>query len=94
MRGLAILLFVLMFFDWFGVERSDDWLSLFSVDRSAWEALDYIPIVLLIAIIATLAKAMLRLAKAVRELGAPADAVVAIFGAMPALLILFRISAN
>jgi uncharacterized membrane protein len=86
----AILLFVFMFFHWFGSKDSGE-LRLFSVGRSAWEALDYIPIVLLITIIATLAVAALRLANAVHKPRVPVNAVVAILGIVSVLLILFRI---
>jgi amino acid transporter len=61
----ALLLFVLMFLDWFGTKSSVDSFGLFSVGRSAWEALDYIPVVLLIAIVATLVIAALSLANAI-----------------------------
>jgi hypothetical protein len=86
----AILLFVFMFPDWFGTKDSGE-LRLFSVGRSAWEALDYIPIVLGITIIATLAVAALRLSNAVPSPPIPVNAVVAILGTVSALLILFRI---
>lgn len=83
----AILLFVLMFFDWFGMESVSDSFDLFSVSRTAWEALDYIPIVLLIAITVTLYETGLRI---VHRLGTPTNAVVAIAGSISALLILYR----
>jgi hypothetical protein len=86
----AILLFLFMFPDWFGTKDSGE-LRFFSVDRSAWEAPDYIPIVLVITIIATLAVAALRLANAVHRRPIPVDAVVAILGIVSVLLILFRI---
>jgi hypothetical protein len=86
----AILLFVFMFFDWFGSKDSGE-LRLFSVGRSAWEALDYIPIVLLVTIIAMLAVAALRLTKAVRKPRVPVNMVVGILGMVSMLLILFRI---
>jgi hypothetical protein len=86
----AILLFVFMFLDWFGTKDAGE-LQFFSVGRSAWEALDYIPIVLVIAIIATLAVAALRLANAVHRPPIPVNAVVAILGTISVLLILFRI---
>jgi hypothetical protein len=49
----AILLFVFMFFDWFGVKLSNTSNLLFAIQsiepgESAWEALEYIPIVLVI----------------------------------------------
>ncbi|MEX2448426.1 MAG: hypothetical protein WD404_06750 [Solirubrobacterales bacterium] len=87
----AILLFVSMFFDWYGVESSDDSLRLFDVGRSAWEALDYIPIALLIGIVAALGNAALHVGNAVRGLAVVANGVVAVCGALSAVLILFRI---
>lgn len=86
----ALLLFVFMFLDWFGTKSSVDSFGLFSVGRSAWEALDYIPAVLLIAIVAALAVAALSLANAIGSAATKANAVVAILGLVSALLILFR----
>jgi hypothetical protein len=86
----AVLLFALMFFDWFGSKDSGE-LRFFSIGRNAWEALDYISVVLVITIVVTLAVAALRLANAVRELPVSINTVVAILGLVSALLILFRI---
>ncbi len=87
----AILLFVLMFFDWFGTQSSSGAFGLFSVGRSAWEALDYIPIVLMIAIVVALGVVALRLSGTAYQPPVPANAVVAILGIVSALLVLFRI---
>lgn len=87
----ALLLFVFMFLDWFGTKGSDDSFGLFSVSRSAWEALDYIPVVLLIAIVAVLAVAALILADAIGRASISANAAIAILGFFSASLILFRI---
>ena len=92
----AILLFVLMFFHWFGVKAVNTSNLLFGIQavgpgQSAWEALDYIPIILLITIIATLAVAALRLTNAARRPPIPVNAMVAILGIVSVLLILFRI---
>jgi predicted membrane channel-forming protein YqfA (hemolysin III family) len=86
----AILLFAFMCLDWFGSKDSGE-LRLFSVDRNAWEALDYIPIILLIAIAVTLAAVVLRPPNPVRKPPIPINAVVAILGIVSVLLILFRI---
>lgn len=92
----AILLFVFMFFHWFGVKLSNTSNLLFDVrgggpGKSAWEALEYIPIVLVITIVVTLAVAALRLTNTVHRPPIPVDAVVAILGIVSVLLILFRI---
>lgn len=92
----AILLFVFMFFDWFGVKAVNTSNLLFAIQsvlpgKNAWEALDYIPTVLLITILATLAVAVLRLTNALREDSPPVNAVVAVLGLVSVLLIVFRI---
>jgi hypothetical protein len=92
----AILLFVFMFFDWFVVKATytSNLLIAFGGSQSresAWEALEYIPIVLLITIIVTFAVAALRLTSAVRKFPVPVNAPVAILGLVSAILILFRI---
>lgn len=92
----AVLLFVFMFFHWFGVEATNNTGLLFAVQgggpgKSAWEALDFIPIILLITIIATLAVAALRLTNAVHRPPFPVNAVIAILGVVSMLLILLRI---
>jgi hypothetical protein len=90
----AILLFIFMFFDWFGVEVSGA--GAFSgtvpgAGGSAWDALDFIPIVLLITIVAALGLAALRLTDSTYEPPVPGSTVVAVLGAISVLLILFRI---
>lgn len=85
----AILLFVFMFFDWFGLKDTGE-LQLFSVGHDAWEALDYIPIVLGVTIFVVLGLVALRLTAAY-NLPASANLLVAVLGAVSALLILYRI---
>lgn len=91
----AILLFVFMFFDWFGVEISGPGGTTSFPEAgggSAWDALDFIPIVLLAVVIVTLVAAGLRLAEADFEPPVPANAVIAVLGGLAVLLILFRIA--
>jgi hypothetical protein len=90
----AILLFVFMFFNWFGVEVSG--VSGFSgtlpdAEGNAWDWLDFIPIVLMITIIAGLAMVGLRLADSVAEPLVPMSILVTILGGISVLLILYRI---
>jgi hypothetical protein len=92
----AILLYVFMSFDWFGVKTTNTSNLLIAFEgsqsgKSAWEALDVISVVLLITIIAALAVAALRLVDAVHGFPVPVNAVVAILGIVSVLLILFRI---
>jgi len=90
----AILLFIFMFFDWFGVEVSG--VGGFSgtisgEGGSAWDALDFIPIVLVIAIVAALVLAGIRLADSPMEPTVPLSAIVAVLGGISVLLVLYRI---
>jgi hypothetical protein len=90
----GILLFVFMFFDWFGVEVSG--VPGFSgtvggAGGSAWDALDAIPIFLMIAIVAALGVAVVRLTDADLEPPISLNAIVAALGGLAVLLILYRI---
>jgi len=89
----ALLLFVFMFFDWFGIEVSG--VAGFSGSNgeggNAWDALDFIPIVLIATIIVTLVMAGLRLSDSTFEPAIPMSTVVTVLGAISALLILYRI---
>jgi hypothetical protein len=90
----AILLFVFMFFDWFGVEVSG--VPGFGGDvsgagGSAWDALDVIPIFLMLAIVAAIGVAVVRLTDADLEPPISLNAIVAALGGLAVLLILYRI---
>src|SRR6476619_4583385 len=89
----AILLFVFMFFNWFGVEVSGGGFSgtISGEGGNAWEALDFIPIVLVVTIAAALGVAALRLSDAAYEPPVSANTVVTVLGVISVLLILFRI---
>lgn len=86
----AVLLFIFMFFDWFTVEVSGG-LFTASAGGSAWDALEFIPVILVITIIAALGVAALRLTDAAFEPPISVNAVVAVLGGISVLLILFRI---
>ncbi len=86
----AILLFIFTFFDWFTVSASNGLVSV-SVGGSAWDALDVIPIILLIAIVAAVGVAVVRLTDADFEPSISMNSVVAILGGISVLLILYRI---
>jgi hypothetical protein len=91
--GSAVLLFIFMFFDWFSVEVSSG-SGLFSGTvggGSAWDALDFIPIFLMITIVAAIGVVLLRLTDSTYEPPISANAVVAVLGGISILLILFRI---
>lgn len=90
----SIVLFIFMFFDWFTVEVSGGngiFRASASAGGSAWDALDWIPIVLVVTIIAALAIAVLRLTDSQYEPPVSGNAIVAILGGISFLLILYRI---
>jgi hypothetical protein len=89
----ALLLFIFMFFDWFSVSVSGG--SGFFADSvaggSAWDVLDFIPIVLVVAIVAAIGVAVLRLSDGDFEPPVWANTAVAVLGGISTLLILYRI---
>jgi uncharacterized membrane protein YhaH (DUF805 family) len=89
----AILLFVFMFFDWFGAEVSS--VTGFSGEvpggGNAWESLDIIPLFLMAAVVVALGVAVIRLTDADFEPPVSINAVVAALGGFAALLIAYRI---
>jgi hypothetical protein len=92
--GSAFLLFVFMFFDWFGVEVTGVGGFSGSVPGgggSAWDALDFIPIVLLVTIVAALVLVGLRLTDSAYEPPVPMSTIVTVLGVISVVLILFRI---
>jgi len=86
----GVLLFIFMFFDWFTASASNGLFSV-SVGGNAWDALEVIPIFLMIAIVAAVGVAVIRLTDAVFEPAISMNAVVAVLGAISVLLILYRI---
>lgn len=90
----AVLLFIFMFFDWFGVEVSDSngfSGSVSGAGGSAWDALDFIPIVLVIAIVVALVNVFLRLSDSDYEPPISLNVAVAVLGGLSTLLVLYRI---
>jgi hypothetical protein len=91
----AVLLFIFMFFDWFGVEVSGvpgfSGTVTGSGGGSAWDALDVIPIFLMLAIVVAIGLAVIRLTDADVEPPISLNAIVAALGGLAVLLILYRI---
>jgi hypothetical protein len=90
----AVLLFIFMFFDWFGAEVSSVTGFSGSVPgegASAWDALDVIPIFLMLSIVVAIAVAVIRLTDADVEPPVSMNAIVATLGGLAVLLILYRI---
>jgi hypothetical protein len=90
--GSAILLFVLMFFDWFrGELAGGQSVSAPDIGGNAWESLDLIPVVLVLAIAAALLAAALKLAGARSKPPVLANAAVAVLGGLATVLIVLRL---
>jgi hypothetical protein len=92
----AILLFVLMFLDWYGVEGTNSAEPLGGVITSqaggnAWQALELIPLFLMLAIVVAVGGAILRLTGSDWKPTIPPAVAVCVLGALAALLIFIRI---
>ncbi len=88
----AVLLFGLMFLDWFrGELAGGQSVSAPDIGGTAWESLDLIPIVLVVAIVVTLAALALRLSGAAYRPPVSANAVVAVLGGLATLPVVVRL---
>jgi hypothetical protein len=92
----AILLFVLMFFDWYGAKATTSAETLGSVvsgsgGGTAWDTLEVIPLFLMLAIVVTVGAAILRLSGSDWKPAIPPAAAVCVLGILAAVLILIRI---
>jgi len=88
----AILLFVFMFFDWYGVSISGGGETIdLGGGGNAWDTLDFIPILLLIAIIVTIGVIFVEASDTDVDLPVHGAAIVTVVGVVSFLLILFRI---
>ncbi|MDQ3725770.1 MAG: hypothetical protein M3335_07785 [Actinomycetota bacterium] len=85
----GVLLFIFTFLDWFEIDVPQGVFP--DTGINAWDALDLIPIVLMLAVIAAVALAVIRLTDALFEPPISLSAVVAVLGGLSVLLILFRI---
>jgi len=91
----AVLLFIFMFFDWFDAEISGSAGTIqfggIGAGGNAWQALEVIPIFLMLAIAVAVGAALLRLTGSEWEPAIPPSVAVTVTGALAALLILIRI---
>jgi hypothetical protein len=92
----AILLFVLMFFDWYGAKATTSAETLGGIvatnaGGSAWDTLEVIPLFLMLAIVVAVGAAILRLAGSEWKPAIPPAAATCVLGILAALLILIRI---
>jgi hypothetical protein len=88
----AILLFIFMFFEWYGVSISGGGETIaVGSGGNAWDTLDFIPILLLVAIVATLAVVFIESSDTDVDLPVHGAAIITVVGIIAVLLILFRI---
>jgi cation transport ATPase len=92
----AILLFILMFFDWYGAKATTSAETLSGVvtgsgGGSAWDTLEVIPLFLMLAIVVAVGAAILRLSGSDWKPVIPVAAAVCVLGILAAVLILIRI---
>ncbi len=91
----AVLLFILMFFDWWEVgigteSGSLGTINLFDRGQDAWQALEVIPLFLMLAIVVAVGAALLRVLGSDWKPTIPPGAAVFVLGLLAALLILIR----
>jgi uncharacterized membrane protein YhaH (DUF805 family) len=90
--GSAVVLFIVMFFDWFKVEVSGAGGFVGgSAGGNAWEWFTWIDLLLLLTVIVALAVVVIRLSDTLFEPPISLNAVVTILGGLSVLCVLFRI---
>jgi hypothetical protein len=90
----AIALFAFTFLDWYDYEQTGGLLSLLvlsGLPANAWQILDVIPWLLLLAMLAALGMAVLRVGGSKWKPAIPPSAVVSVLGGVATLLIVYRI---
>ncbi len=92
----ATLLFILMFFTWYGTKATTGGEPLGGVvtaagGGSAWDTLEVIPLFLMLAIVVAVGAAILRLSGSDWKPTIPVGAAVCLLGGLTAVLILIRI---
>jgi cation transport ATPase len=87
----AVLLFILMFFDWYTVSVSGGLLGGLSIEGSAWEAFGFIDIYLFIVIVAAIALAVLTATERTPALPVTMAVIVTALAALGTLLVLYRL---
>lgn len=88
----AVLLFIFMYLNWFGVEISGPSGSVSLGSENAWQALGLTPVLLLATVVLSLLSVALRVSNFDYELPIAANAALAVLGVISAALILFRIA--
>lgn len=87
----AVLLFILMFFDWYSVSVSAGPLGDFSVGGSAWQAFDILDIYLFLVILAAIGLAVLTATERSPALPVTASVIVTALAGLGTLFVLYRL---
>lgn len=90
--GAAVVLFIVMFFSWFGAPEEVEALAgAVGVDTSAnaWQSFDFIDIVLLATVVVALGAAIAKAADT--RVDFPLSTIVTVLGALSTILVLYRI---
>ena len=86
----AIVLFISMFFAWFGFDTPGNELGIsISASFNAWESFDFIDLILFVTVLVAVGSAVAKAADTVVDF--PLNAVVAVLGGLCTLLVLYRI---
>ncbi|HEV7772562.1 MAG TPA: hypothetical protein VGO48_04630 [Conexibacter sp.] len=89
--GAAVLLFILMFFDWYSVSVSAGPFGNFSVGGSAWQAFDFLDIYLFIVILAAIGLAVVTATERTPALPVTGAVIVTALAALGTIMVLYRL---
>lgn len=87
----AVLLFILMFFDWYSVSVSAGPFGHFSVGGSAWQSFDFLDIYLFLVILAAIGLAVVTATERSPALPVTVSVIVTALAALGTLLVLYRL---
>jgi hypothetical protein len=82
--GSAIALFIVMFLKWYGIDEAGG-----AGDLSAWDAFDFIDLILLLTVVVTVGAAAAKAAGT--RIDFPLSTAIAVLGGLSTLLVLFRL---
>jgi len=86
----AIVLFIVMFFAWFGFDNPGEALGIGgSITFNAWESFDFIDLILFVTVVVTVGSVVAKASDALVDF--PFNPVVTVLGGLCLLLVLYRI---
>jgi hypothetical protein len=91
--GSAIVLFIVMFFSWFGLPENEftNALGAAGIDTSAnaWQSFSFIDVVLLVTVVIAIGAAVVKATESTVDF--PLSTVITVLGALSTILVLYRI---